>query len=155
MKFVFNGTLDAFKETILENAREARKDIVVYHTDPDVLEIGFCRLGYNAGRFFIANITEENGTVTLDGEIKNIDHSSLGSRSSEFFGLLFWYIVGYIILAIPPMILWLFLRRFVSIWIPLILPFVYMAIRPLLNKRENEKLDNSFVDFMSSFSTVL
>ncbi len=155
MRFVFKGTLDELKEAIRQNAQEGQKDIIVYHTDPDVLEIGFCRLGYNAGRFFVANITEENDTVTLDGKIENIDHSSLGSRSSDFFGLLFWYVVGYIILAILPMVLWLFLRRFVSIWIPLLLPFVYIAIRPLFNKKENEKLDKSFVDFMSSFSNVV
>lgn len=155
MRLFFNGTLDELEDTILENARESHKDIVVYHNDPDILEIGFYRLGHSAGRFFVANITEENGTVTLDGEIKNIDHSSVGSRSSDFWGLLFWYIVGYMILAIPPMILWLFLRRFVSIFIPLALPIAYMAIRPLLNKRENEKLDKSFVDFMASFSNIV
>ena len=155
MKFVFTGTMDELKEAIARAAKESHKDIVVYNTDPNILEIGFCRLGYNAGRFFVANITEENGTVTLDGEIKNIDHSNFESRSSDFLGLLFWYVVGYMILAIPPMILWLFLRRFVSIWIPLLLPFAYMAIRPLLNKRENEKLDKSFVDFMASFSNIV
>ena len=154
MKFVFNGTLDALKETILENARESRKEVVVYHTDPDVLEIGFYRLGHNGGRFFIANIEENNGVITLDGEIKNIFQNYNDSFLSNVLGFLFAFVFGFVILEAPLFILWLFLRRFVSIWIPLILPFVYMAIRPFLNKRENEKLDKSFVDFMSSFTSV-
>lgn len=155
MKFLFNGTLDALKETIRQKARERQQDIVVYHTDPDVLEIGFCRLGYNAGRFFIANITEENGAVTLNGEIKNIYHNSSGNRTSEFQEWLSAFVIGYIFLEIPLFILWLFLRRFVSIWIPLALPLIYIATRPFFNKRENEKLDKAFLEFMSSFLTVV
>lgn len=155
MRITFNGTLDQLTETIRQKARESQKDIVVYHTDPDVLEIGFCRLGYNAGRFFIANITQENGAVTLNGEIKNVYHNSSGNRTSEFQQWLSAFVIGYIFLEIPLIILWLFLRRFVSIWIPLALPLIYIAIRPIFNKKENEKLDKSFIDFMSSFSTVV
>jgi len=155
MRITFNGTLDQLTETIRQKARESQKDIVVYHTDPDVLEIGFCRLGYNAGRFFIANITHENGAVTLNGEIKNVYHNSSGNRTSEFQQWLSAFVIGYIFLEIPLIILWLFLRRFVSIWIPLALPLIYIAIRPIFNKKENEKLDKSFIDFMSSFSTVV
>lgn len=154
MRFVYSGTLEELKETILRNAREAHKDIVVYHNNPDVLEIGFCRLGYNAGRFFIANITEESGTVILDGETKNIFHNASGNSTSELQEWISAFIIGYIFLEIPLFILWLFLRRFISIWIPLILPFIYIAFRPIFNKRENEKLDKSFVDFMSSFSNA-
>ncbi|MBQ7817714.1 MAG: hypothetical protein IJ388_02830 [Oscillospiraceae bacterium] len=152
MRITFNGTLDEFTETIRQKARESQKDIVIYHTDPDVLEIGFYRLGHSGGRFFVANITQENGVITLDGETRNIYPTSDGSFLSKACDFLFTLVFGYLLLEAPLFILWLFLRRFVSIWIPLLLPFAYMAIRPILNKRENEKLDNSFVEFMSSFS---
>lgn len=152
MRITFNGTLDELTETIWQKAQAEQKDIVVYHTDPDVLEIGFYRLGHSGGRFFVANITEENGVITLDGETKNVYPSNDGSFLSKALDSLFVFTLAYIILEAPLFILWLFLRRFVSIWIPLVLPFAYMAIRPTLDKRENRKLDKSFVEFMSSFS---
>lgn len=152
MRITFNGTLDELTETIRQTARENQKDIIVYHTDPDVLEIGFYRLGHSGGRFFVANITQEDGMVTLDGETKNVYSTNDGSFLSKALDSLFAFVLGYIILEAPLFILWLFLRRFVSIWIPLVLPFAYLAIRPILNKRENEKLDKSFVEFVSSFS---
>lgn len=154
MRFIYSGTLEELKETIRQKARENQKDIVVYHNDPAVLEIGFYRLGHNGGRFFIANITEESGTVILDGETKNIFHNASGNPTSELQEWISAFLIGYIFLEIPLFILWLFLRRFVSIWIPLILPLAYIAVRPFFNKREKENLDRSFVDFMSSFSNA-
>ena len=54
MQFVFNGTLEEFKSTIRTKAQALNKDIVVYHNDPNTLEIGFQRLGHSGGRFFAA-----------------------------------------------------------------------------------------------------
>ena len=72
MQFVFKGTLDELKETIHLKAKEHNKDIVVYNNEPNILEIGFQRLGHNGGRFFIANVTEELNKVILDGENKDV-----------------------------------------------------------------------------------
>ena len=152
MRFVFKGTLEELKETIRQKAQEEQKEIVVFYADSDRIEIGFCRLGYNAGRFYIAKITQENSTVTLDGETKNVYPNSDGGFLSKVKEYLFAFFLGYVFLEALPFLLWLFLRRYISTWIPLALPFIYMAIRPFFNKRENEKLDKSFVEFMSSFS---
>ena len=67
MRFVFSGTIEELKETICLKAKEYNKDIVIYHDVPDVLEIGFQRLGHSGGRFFVANITAKNENVILDG----------------------------------------------------------------------------------------
>ena len=149
MKFIFNGTLDELKETIHLKAKEHNKDIVVYNNEPNILEIGFQRLGHSGGRFFIANITEESGKVILDGETKDIfqnqKKSKVGRIWSEFTGYLLAYIFLEILLIIP----WIFLKDFISLWIPLILPVIYLIIRHFLNKKYDAKLDKDFIEFMS------
>lgn len=85
MQFVFNGTLDELKDSIRTRAKAFHKDIVIYQYDPTVLQIGFLRLGHSGGRFFVANITEENKSVTLDGEIKNLNTSMPTQIHGTFF----------------------------------------------------------------------
>ncbi len=149
MRFVFNGTLDKLKETIHLKAKEHNKHIIIYDSEPNILEIGFQRLGHSGGRFFIANVTEESGKVTLDGEIKavfqNQKKSKVGLIWNKFTSLLLAYIFLEILLIIP----WLFLKDIVSLWIPLILPVIYLVIAHFLNKKYDNKLDKEFVDFMS------
>ena len=149
MQFVFKGTLDELKETIHLKAKEHNKDIVVYNSEPNILEIGFQRLGYSGGRFFIANVTEESNKVILDGEIKDIfddqKKTKIGRIWNEFTGYLLAYIFLEILLIIP----WIFLRNIISLWIPLILPIIYLIIRHFLNKKSDEKLDKAFTEFMS------
>ena len=153
MRFIFNGTLDELKETIHLKAKEYNKDIVVYDNEPNVLEIGFQRLGHSGGRFFIANVTVQNEIVILNGETKNIfqntHKSKIGYLWSEFISYMFAYIILEIILLIP----WLFLRNIVSVWIPLVLPIIYLVIRSFLNKKAEKEDDRQFADFMSMFTT--
>lgn len=153
MQFVFNGTLEELKETISFKAKEHNKDILVYHNEPNTLKIGFQRLGHSGGRFFVSNITVQNGNVILDGETKNIfpntRKSKIGYLWSEFTSYLFAYIILEIIILIP----WIFLRNIASIWIPLGLPIIYLVIRNFLNRKEEKKDDKQFVDFMSMFTT--
>ncbi len=153
MQFLFNGTLDELKETIHLKANEHNKDIVVYSNEPNHLEIGFQRLSHSGGRFFIANVTEESNKVILDGEIKDVfDHqkkSKVGPIGNELTG----YLLAYIFLEILFIIPWIFLKDIISLWIPLILPVIYLIIRDFLNKKHDNKLDKEFAEFMS-FCTI-
>ncbi len=149
MQLIFNGTIDELKETIHLKAKEYNRDIVIYNNEPNVLEIGFQRLGHSGGRFFIANIIEDSTKVILDGEIKNVfpsqKKSKVGQIWTEFTEYLFAYILLEILLIIP----WIFLKDIISIWIPIILPVIYLIIRHFLNKKEEEKSDKDFAEFMS------
>jgi len=153
MKFIFYGTLDELKETIHIKAKEHNKDIVIYSNKPNNLEIGFQRLSHSGGRFFIANVTEESSKVILDGEIKDVfdnqKKTKIGRIWNEFTGYLLAYIFLEILLIIP----WIFLKDIISLWIPLVLPVIYLIIRHFLNKKYDDKLDKDFTEFMS-FCTV-
>ena len=149
MRYVFYGTLDELKETISIKAKEHSKDILINHNEPNTLEIGFQRLGHSGGRFFIANVTEESAKVILDGEIKDVfsnqKKSKAGRLWKEFTDCLLAYVLLEVLLIIP----WLFIKNVISIWIPLILPVVYLIIRHFLNKKYDDKLDKEFEEFMS------
>ncbi len=149
MKFIFNGTLNELKETIHLKAKEYNKDIVVYNNEPNILEIGFQRLGHSGGRFFIANVTEELNKVILDGEIKNVFQNQRKSKVGRIWNEFTEYLLAYILLEILLIIPWIFLKDVISLWIPLILPVIYLIIRHFLNKKEEEKSDKDFAEFMS------
>ncbi len=149
MKFIFNGTLDELIETIHLKAKEYNKDIVIYDNEPNILEIGFQRLSHNGGRFFIANVTDESNKVILDGEIKDVFPSQKKSNFGRIWSEFTEYLLAYIFLEILLIIPWLFLRNIISLWIPLILPIIYLIIRHFLNKKYDEKLDKAFTEFMS------
>ncbi len=149
MKFIFNGTVDELKETIHLKAKEYNKDIVIYGNEPNILEIGFQRLGHSSGRFFIANVTEESNKVILDGEIKNVFPSQKKSKVGQILTEFIEYLFAYILLEILLIIAWIFLKDIVSLWIPIILPVIYLIIRHFLNKKDEGELDEEFVEFMS------
>ena len=149
MQFIFNGTLDELKETIHLKAKEYNKDIVVYNNEPNILEIGFQRLGHSGGRFFIANITEESTKVVLDGEIKNVFQNQKKSKVGRIWNEFTEYLLAYVLLEIILIIPWIFLKDVISLWIPLILPVIYLIIRHFLNKKEEEKSVKDFAEFMS------
>ncbi|MGI6263943.1 MAG: hypothetical protein ACOYJY_00545 [Acutalibacteraceae bacterium] len=149
MKFIFNGTLDELKETIHLKAKEYNRDIVIYNNEPNVLEIGFQRLGHSGGRFFIANITEKSGKVILDGETKNIFQNQKKSKAGQVWNEFTEYLLAYILLEILFIIPWIFLKNIIRPWVPLILPVIYLIIRHFLNKKEEEKSDKDFAEFMS------
>ena len=149
MKFIFNGTPDELKETIHLKAKEYNKDIVIYDNESNILEIGFQRLSHNGGRFFIANVTEESNKVILDGEIKDVFDNQKKSKVGRIWSEFTDYLLAYIFLEILLIIPWIFLRNIISIWIPLILPVIYLIIRHFLNKKYDDKLDKEFAEFMS------
>jgi hypothetical protein len=149
MKFIFNGTLDELKETMQLKAKEYNKDIVVYDNEPNILEIGFQRLSHNGGRFFIASVTEESNKVILDGEIKDVFDNQKKTKIGRIWNEFTEYLLAYIFLEILLIIPWIFLRNIISLWIPLILPVIYLIIRHFLNKKYDDKLDKEFAEFMS------
>ena len=149
MQFIFNGTLDGLKETIHLKAKEYNKDIVIYNTEPDIIEIGFVRLSHNGGRFFIAKVTEESNKLILNGEIKDVFDNQKKSESGQFWQEFTEYVLAYIFIEILLIIPWIFLRSIVSLWIPLFLPVIYLVIRHFLNKKYDDKLDKEFLEFMS------
>ena len=150
MQFIFNGSLNELRETIHLKAKEYNKDIVIYSDEPNILEIGFCRLGHNGGRFFIANVTEETNKVILNGEIEDVFDNQRKSKSGRIWSEFTEYLFAYIFLEIVLIIPWIFLKDIISLWLPLILPVIYLIIRNFLNKKEEERSDKDFVEFMSS-----
>ena len=149
MQFVFYGTLDELKEIIHLKAKKYNKDIVIYDNESNILEIGFQRLGHSGGRFFIANVTKKSGKVILDGETKNVFQNQKKSKAGQVWNEFTQYLLAYILLEILLIIPWIFLKDIISLWIPLILPVVYLIIRHFLNEKEEEKLDKDFAEFMS------
>lgn len=149
MQFIFYGTLDELKETVHLKAKEYNKDIVIYSNEPSTLEIGFQRLSHSGGRFFIANVTEEANKVILDGEIKDVFHNQKKSKAGRIWNEFTEYLLAYIFLEILLIIPWIFFKDIISLWIPLILPVIYLIIRCFLNKRYEDKLDKEFAEFMS------
>jgi len=149
MKFIFNGTLDELKERIHIKAKEYQKDIAIYDHEPNILEIGFQRLGHSGGRFFIANVTEESNKVILDGEIKDVFDNQKKSKVGRIWNEFTEYLLAYIFLEIVLIIPWIFLKDTISLWIPLSLPVIYFIIRHFSNKKHDEKLDKAFAEFMS------
>lgn len=149
MQFFFNGTLDELKEAIHLKAKEYNKDIVIHNNEPNILEIGFQRLGHSGGRFFISNITERSAKVILDGEIKDVFQNQKESKAGQIWTEFTEYLLAYIFLEILLIIPWIFLKDIISLWIPIILPVAYLMIRYFLNQKYNDKLDKEFAEFMS------
>lgn len=149
MRFLFNGTVEELKDTIRLKAKEYNKDIVIYSNDPDSLEIGFQRLSHSGGRFFIANISEESNRVILDGEMKDVFDDQKKTEIGRIWNKFTEYLLAYIFLEILLIIPWIFLKDIISLWIPLILPIIYLILRYFLNKKYDQKLDNEFIEFMS------
>ena len=110
MQFVFNGTLEELKENIRKRAAAFHNDIVVYQYEPNVIHVGFLRLGHSGGRFFVAGITEENNSVILDGEIENLNRSMPNTESRSVFQKIRDTVLGftflYVFLALIPWAIW-------------------------------------------------
>ena len=161
MQFVFNGTLENLKVNIQKRAAALHKDIVIYQYEPTVLQIGFLRLGHSSGRFFVADIAEENHSVILDGEIKNVNASIPNPDTRSLFQKIraaaFGYAFLYAFLALIPCLIW-FIFDIPHLWIPFAIPVAMIAafeLVQLFNKlfrkdeRSFDKEDDSFLQFMS------
>lgn len=165
MQFVFNGTLDELKNSIRTRAKAFHKDVVIYQYEPTVLQVGFLRLGHSGGRFFVANITEENDSVILDGEIKNLNTSMPATDTRNIFqkirDIVFDFAVLYVFLALIPWTIWS-IFDIPHPWISFAIPAAIIAafeIAYLFNKifckgeRSFDKEDESFLQFMSMISS--
>ena len=152
MQFVFNGTLDELKSTIRTKAQELNKDIVVYHNEPDSLEIGFQRLGHSGGRFFVANVTETDTDVFLQGKLVDIYSAKPESNARRFWSLIGAFAMFYILIELVLQIIWLPIFHFSHIWIPLILPLPALIFLRKRVIREEKKIDADFIAFMSTFT---
>lgn len=153
MRFIFNGTIEELKEVIHTKSQEFHKDIIVYHNEPSTLEIGFQRLGHSGGRFFIANITEESGTVILSGDAKDIYSVQSPSKARRVIDSIGSWMLGYFVFAFVPILLWLCIFQLNHIYIPIIFPVLIMALCRMNAKRQDEKIDTDFIKFMSIFTT--
>ena len=152
MRFVYNGTLEELITAIHSTAKAYSKDIVVYEEEPDVLKIGFQRLGHNGGRFFVANVTETDTAVFLQGELVDIDSDKPRSNARSFWSLLGALAMIYSLIELVLQIIWLPIFHFSHIWIPLILPLpalIFLRIRAI---KEEKKIDAAFIAFISTFT---
>ena len=165
MQFVFNGTLDELKDSIRTRAKAFHKDIVIYQYDPTVLQIGFLRLGHSGGRFFVANITEENESITLDGEIKNLNTTMPNTDTRNLFqkirDTVFGFVVLYVFLALIPWLIWS-IFDIPHPWISFAIPAAIIATFELVylfnklfckSERSFDKEDDIFLQFMSMISS--
>ncbi len=157
MQFVFNGTLEDFKESIKKRAKIFHKDIVIYQDTPDILQIGFLRLGYNGGRFFIANVTEKNGCITLKGEIKNqstpIPNNDTRNLFQKIRDTLLGFIFLYVFLALIPWIIWAVFdipHPWISFLIPVVIILLFYIISFFSKEERNfDNEDEKFIQFLS------
>lgn len=149
MEFVFPGTLEQLKEAIREKAKALHRDIVVYHNEPNILQIGFQRLAHNGGRFFIANITETDRSVILTGEAKDIFPRDSGSLLYKIWSYTEEFLLEYLVLGFIPFVLWFFLNKYVSLWVPALIPLPIMVLLELNARRAHGKLDGAFYNFMA------
>lgn len=165
MQFVFSGTLENLKENIRKRAAAFHKDIVIYQYEPTVLQIGFLRLGHISGRFFVANITEESGSVILDGEIKNLNTNMPSTDTRSLFqkvrDTVFGFVALYVFLALIPWLIWSIFdipHPWISFAIPAVIIVAFELVH-LFNKllckgeRSFDKEDDSFLQFMSMVSS--
>ena len=152
MRFVFHGTLGELKETIHCKARENNKDIVIYSNEPNILEIGFQRLGHDGGRFFVANVTENDTSIILQGELVDIYSDKIESNARRFWSLLGAFAMFYFLIELILQIIWLPIFHFSYIWIPLILPLPALIFFRMRAIKEEKKIDADFVAFMSTFA---
>ena len=152
MQFVFNGSLEELKSTIRTKAQALNKDIVVYHNDPNTLEIGFQRLGHSGGRFFVANVTETDTSVFLQGKLVDIYSDKIESKAQSFWSLLGALAMLYVLIELVLQIIWLPIFRFSHIWIPLILPLPALIFLRMRAMKEEKEVDANFIAFMSTFA---
>ena len=149
MQFVFYGTVDELKKTIQAKAQALHKDIVIRHDVPDVLKIGFQRLGHNGGRFFVADILQEDNRITLSGDAVDIFPEDSDNRLSRVWSHMNTFLFLYLMRAFIPFVVWLFIHESISIWVPLLLPFPMMIFLALKKEKTNTDTDAAFYQFMS------
>lgn len=165
MKFVFNGTLNELKDSIHTRAKAFHKDIVIYQYESTVLQIGFLRLGHSGGRFFVAHITEENKSITLDGEIKNLNTNMPNTDTRNLFqkirDTVLGFIVLYVFLALIPWLIWS-VFDIPHPWISFVIPAAIIVTFELVylftklfckGERSFDREDDSFLQFMSMVSS--
>lgn len=153
MQFKFHGTVDELKMTIQAKARALRRDIILQHDEPDVLKIGFQRLGHNGGRFFVAKILKEDHCVTLSGDAADIFPEDSGSQTSRFWSRINLFLFLYLMLVFIPLVVWIFVHAYVTIWIPLLLPFPIMIFLAWKDRKTNTEPDAAFYQFMTMVTT--
>ena len=107
MRFVYNGTLEELVAVMHSKAKEYSKDIVIHEEEPDILKIGFQRLGHSGGRFFVANVTETDTAVYLQGELVDIYSNKPKSNTRSFWSLLGAFSMFYILIELILQIIWL------------------------------------------------
>ena len=152
MRFVYNGTLEELIAAIHSKAKAYSKDIVVHEEESDVLKIGFQRLGHSGGRFFVANVTQTDTAVFLQGKLVDIYSDKLKSKAQSFWSLLGALTMFYILIELVLQIIWLPIFHFSHIWIPLILPLPALILLRMRAIKEEKKIDTDFIAFMSTFT---
>ena len=152
MRFVYNGTLEELIAAIHSTVKAYSKDIVVHEEEPDVLKIGYQRLGHSGGRFFVANVTETDTSVFLQGKLVDIYSDKPESKARSFWSLLGALAMFYFLIELVLQIIWLPIFHFSHIWIPLILPLPALIFLRTRAIKEEKKIDADFIAFMSTFT---
>ena len=152
MRFAYDGTLEELVTEIRSKAKEYSKDIIVHEEDLNMLKIGFQRLGHSGGRFFVANVTETDTAVFLQGDLIDIYSDKPESSVRRFLNLLGAFAMFYILFELVLQIIWLPIFRFSYIWIPLMLPLPVLIFLRMRAIKEEKKTDADFIAFMSTFT---
>ena len=151
MQFVFKGNSEDVKKAITAMAQDQQKDIVIYQDTPNTLRIGFLRLGYSGGRFFIANVHADG----MDPEQNNADTRKTFQKIRD---MLLEIMAVYGVLALISLMIW-WIFDFRHLWIPFAISgIITIGIRLLMlfpsEKRSFETEDEEFLKFMATVAEV-
>lgn len=150
VRFVFHGTVTQLNDTIRLRARQLHRDILLEQDDADTLRIGFQRLSHRGGRFFVAKVTEEDGSVVLSGEFKDIYSQYTQGKFRAVLAELGTWIGVYLQLALVPFAVWLAFGDVRWLWLPLLLPLAVMLLGIFLNRNQDANADERFLRFMEA-----
>lgn len=153
MTFVFDGTTEAFLDTLQKKADEHHKEILICQPTPHRLEIGFQRISHTGGRFFVADVTEQDGYTHISGTCQDVTGDSERSPFRKFLSAATDELLIYGLCAVVPVLLWLFLFPSEYLWIPFLLPIPLLVFLRLNAKRLDRKTDTDFIAFLSLFTT--
>lgn len=148
----FEGSSDELKNKISESAKAADKDIIIDDSKKGRFNIGFRRLGHSSGQWYVAEITEKNGSVELTGKIKDIDNNTYDNKLLAMIDEAVCSVIAklliYAILLLIPLVVWLLLFKTAHIYVPLLIPLPIYACLRIQAEREKKTAIREFVRFM-------
>lgn len=152
MTFTFHGTRETLAERIIAAAAAEGRDIYIDDKYPDRIEIGFERQGHRGGRFFYADITENDGVLTLTGKAEDSCRQRMSPARRMWDTFSIWA-GSFLFVAFWALILWVVADDLdvspIPFWIILMIPVVRIWRRQPIIRLEEQQRDKDFFDFLA------